>query len=74
MFGILSVFILCPLLFSSRRNRTWTLSSKCKIDQVDFPDRVSFLSSKFLEINPSKAALSENTVFLQHGIIDKMTI
>ena len=63
MFGILSVFILCPLLFSSRRNRTWTLSSKCKIDQVDFPDRVSFLS-KFLEINPSKAALSENTYSL----------
>ena len=56
------VLVLCPLLFTSRRGKMWALSTKCKNDDADFIDWMSFLWSNFVEeINPNSDSLRANT-------------
>ena len=56
------VFVLCPLLFTSRRGRMWALSTKCKNDDADSIDWMSSLWSNFMEeINPNSESLRANT-------------
>ena len=56
----LCAFVICPLLFPSRGG--WDMdfkSSKCKIDQVDITDWMSFLQSNLMKgISPNPEALS----------------
>ena len=60
---LLHVFLLRPLLFPYRGDKTWVLSSACKLVQAD-----SFLPSTLTEeINLNLAALSPNVKdFYQH--------
>ena len=57
------LFILYPLLlFLSRGGQMWPLSFECKIDEADFTDCMSFLSTNLMEeISPNAEALSKNT-------------
>lgn len=55
-------FVLRPLLFSSRGDETFLLSSECKTEQANFTDRMSFLLSNLMEeIITSPEALCTNT-------------
>ena len=67
------VFILCPLLFLLRGGRLWHLSSKSKINQADFTDRMSLrpstLHRKSAPIQTLSLQISK--AFHQQGITKK---
>ena len=58
---IVCVFVLNPLIFPYRGNRTWALSSACKTDQGDFTDWMPFLPSNLMKkVSSNTEALSAN--------------
>ena len=61
------LFNLRPLIFPSRGGKTRDLSSGCKIDQVDFTDWITFLSSILIE-NLNQESFRGNTSRLSSGI------
>ena len=62
------MFVSRSLLFPHRGGRTEALSSACKIDQADFTDWMSFLTSNFIkEINPAETLSKNTSDFHQNG-------
>ena len=74
--GCVWVFILHPLLFPSGGGRKWALSSEYKIDQVNFTDWMSFLTSnkKWKATLIQKLSPQIPKAFLQHGGAEKAKI
>ena len=59
---VVHMLVLRPLLFCSIGGRTRALSTKCKIDQVDFIDWISFQPSNLMEeISSNPEILRTNT-------------